>query len=176
MRIRITVKQLEDRREALSTAADLRRIVWSELPAEPDIEYPLHGTHRDMDGRAYFEVSGVELGTVRELLDQKGYSDRVEVVETCASLGQPCLKCGNIAGPALPTVCPNCQFRNISPCPACRNENPRETYTTLGGNLFRCPTCHNVVHLHYNNPMFVDDGDYNQPLVLIDLAAVPCAV
>ena len=166
MRIRITVKSTGSRTDDLRLAADLRGVLWAHAPVEIDPDHPLHGTHRDQQGRAYIEFSTPFPDEVTRILKQYAYVDRVELQEAREPLGQACQSCGNIPGHVLPTVCPNCGFRDISPCPVCHHEIPRQQYTRIVGDLFRCPDCHNQVRLRFNNPMFISDGTYNQPLVV----------
>lgn len=168
MRIRITVKPTGDRTNDLRVAANVRRDLWAHSPVEIDPDNPLHGTHRDEQGRAYFEFSTRYPDEVTRVLREHGHDERVEVREVGEPVGQACQNCGNVVGPVLPTVCPNCHFRDISACPVCQHEVPRQSYTRIGGNLFRCPHCHNRVRLRFNEPMFLGDGTYNQPLVVVE--------
>ncbi len=135
---------------------------------EIDPDSPLQGTHRDEQGQAYFEFSTQFPDEVARVLREHGYDGRVEAREAHEALGQACQNCGNVAGPTLPPVCPNCGVRDISPCPVCCHEVPRQLYTRIAGDLFRCPRCHNRVRLRFNEPMFVAEGQYNQPLVVVD--------
>lgn len=81
-----------------------------------------------------------------------------------------CLNCGNI--PEAPfAVCPNCAFREITSCPSCRKEVPRLRYAAAGGDLFQCPECQSRVRLAYNEPLWRDDGHYNEPTVIVTLAS-----
>ena len=136
-----------------------------------DPDNPLHGTHRDTQERAYFEFSTRYLDDVSRVLREHGHAGRVEVREVDEPVGQACQNCGNVVGPVLPTVCPNCHFRDISACPVCHQEVPRQTYTQLGAGLFRCPHCNSRVRLRFNEPMFIGDGTYTQPLVVVEQAA-----
>jgi hypothetical protein len=168
MRLRITVKSTGSRTDDLRLAADLRGHLWARAPVELDADNPLHGTHRDQQGRAYIEFSTQFPDEVTRILEQYGFVDRVELREAHEPLGPACQKCGNIPGPVLPTVCPNCGFRDISPCPVCHHEIPRQHYSRIVGDLFHCPHCHNQVRLRFNHPLFVSDGTYNQPLVVTE--------
>src|SRR5437870_1511101 len=131
MRMRIIVRPTGSRAADLRVAADLRRNLWTHSPVEIDPDHPLHGTHRDEDGRAYFEFSNRTPDEVARVLREQGYDGRVEMREVQEPLGPVCQNCGNIAGPVLPTVCPNCEFRDISPCPVCHQEVPRQLYTRI---------------------------------------------
>ncbi len=168
MRIRITVKPTGGRREDLVVAADLRRVLWEHAPIETDREHPLHGTHRDETGRAYVEFVTPSTEDVVGVLDKYGYAGRVEVKENPAPPGPACQNCGNVTGPNLPPLCPNCGFRDISPCPVCHHEVPREHYTPVRGDLFRCPDCRNPVRFRFNEPMFISEGTFNQPLIVTE--------
>lgn len=170
VRMRVTVRAAPDGASELRTAANLRRDLWAHSPVEVDPDHPLHGTHRNEDGRAYFEFTTDLPGEVRRVVDQYDYAGKVELTEAPALPGEECANCGNVAGPVLPTVCPNCQFRDISPCPVCGREVPRQSYARIAGDLFRCPNCDNRVRLRFISPMFLPDGGYNQPLVVVDEA------
>ena len=140
-------------------------------PVEIDPDHPLRGTHRDEDGRLYFEFATGSPGEVRRVIEEFQFTDKVELTETSTLHGLECAYCGNVAGPVRPTVCPNCQFRDITPCPSCSEEVSRESYFRISGDLFRCPRCKNRVRLRYNDPMFLPDGSFNQPLVVVEGAA-----
>jgi DNA-directed RNA polymerase subunit RPC12/RpoP len=170
VRMRATVSATGDRVAELRTAADLRRDLWAHSPVEIDPDHPLHGTHRDESRRAYFEFATEFPDEVRRVVHQYHYTNKVEVTETPTLPGEECVNCGNVAGPVRPTVCPNCDFRDISPCPVCGQEISRQQYTRISGDLFRCPRCNSRVRLRFNSPMFLPDGTYNQPLVVIEEA------
>jgi predicted RNA-binding Zn-ribbon protein involved in translation (DUF1610 family) len=165
MRMRLTIRLTGDRTRDLMTAAAVRRELLTCVPVEIDPYYPLHGTHRDVKGQAYFEFATDYPERVLRFVEQ--YGDCYEVTEVTGEFGQECVKCGNVAGDVLPSVCPNCGFRDISPCPNCRRLNDRTKYIQLEGDLFLCPTCQTRVRLHYNDPLFLVDGEYNQPLVVV---------
>jgi hypothetical protein len=170
MRFRVTVNPTGDRTHDLRVAARVRRDLWSRSPVEIDQDNPLHGTHRDERERAYFELSTPYPDEVTRVLHEHGYADQVEIREIREPVGQPCQNCGNVVGVVLPTVCPNCHFRDISACAICGDEVPRECYRRISGDLFRCPHCRNKVRLRFNDPLFLSDGTYNQPLVLVEPA------
>lgn len=170
MRIRITILPTADRTNDLRVAARVRRDLCARLPVEIDPDNPLHGTHRDARERAYIELSTPDLDEVIRVLREHRHADCVEVREVHDPVGEACQNCGNVAGPVLPTVCPNCHFRDISACPVCDQEVPRQTYKRLEGNLFRCAHCRSRVRLRFNEPMFIGDGTYNQPLVVVEQA------
>ncbi len=171
VRMRATVKTRDDRVAELRTAENLRQHLWAHSRVEVDPKYPLQGIHRDKDGRAYFEFATKAPAEVRQVIEQHQDSDKVELTETPPLPGEECANCGNVAGPVLPTVCPNCHFRNISACPICGEEVSKKLYARIAGNRFRCPRCNNHVRLRFNSPMFLPDGSYNQPLVVVEEAA-----
>jgi hypothetical protein len=166
--MRVTVRATADRAGELRTAADLRRDLWAHSPVEVDPDHPLHGTHRDQDGRAYFEFATDFPGEVRRVIEQYHYTDKVELTEAPPLPGGECVNCGNVTGPVQPAVCPNCGFRDITPCPICQQPVPRQLYSRIAGDLFRCPHCKNRVRLRFNDPMILPGGDYNQPLVVVE--------
>jgi hypothetical protein len=168
VRMRATVRKTGARVDELRTAENLRQDLWAHSRVEVDPEQPLHGTHRDKDGRAYFEFATKVPAEVRQLIEQHHYTDKVELTETPPLPGEECTNCGNVAGPVLPSVCPNCHFRDISACPICTEEVPRKLYTRISDDMFRCPHCKNQVRLRLNSSMFLSDGSYNQPLVVVE--------
>ncbi|MEX1223336.1 MAG: hypothetical protein WEA31_02200 [Pirellulales bacterium] len=173
MLMRIVVKDLGDRAEELRLASIIRRDLFAHSPVEIDPDNSVHGTHRDERGRAYFELATDLPAEVDRVFREFGHADSVEIEHSPGSPGEACQNCGNISGRVLPTVCPNCQFRDISSCPVCATEVPRRNYLREGGSLFCCPHCGNRVRLRYNDPMFLNDGSFNQPLVVVDAVEVP---
>ena len=171
VRMRVTINPQSDRTTELRTAADVRRDLWTHSSVEVDPNHPLHGYHRDMDGRAYFEFSTELPREVLRVIQEHKYSDKVELTEAPALPGEECVNCGNVAGRIQPTVCPNCQFRDITACPFCDEEISRQAYVRVSGDLFRCPNCKERVRLGFNSPMFLPDGSYNQPLVVVEEAS-----
>ena len=137
VRMRVTVKAKNDRASELKTAADVRRDLWAHSPVEVDPDHPLLGTHRDQDGRAYFEFATERPEEVRRVIEKYQYTNNVDLTETTTLPGEECANCGNVAGPLQLTVCPNCKNR---------------------------------VRLRFNSPMFLPDGSYNQPLVVVEEA------
>jgi hypothetical protein len=170
VRMRATIRSIGDRIEELQTATDLRRALWSRSLVRVDPDHPLQGIHRDEGGRAYLEFATDDPDEVRRVIERTDYSNRVGLNDTPPLPGEECANCGNVAGPVLPTVCPNCQFRDISPCPICETEVSRSRYTRISGELFLCPHCNNRVRLRFSSPMFLPDGSYNQPLVVVEEA------
>lgn len=78
-----------------------------------------------------------------------------------------CINCGDRPGDPFPTVCPNCGFRDIEPCPNCRSEVPRQRYENLAGALFRCPDCLTRVRMDFNSRLFDSAGQLCSPTVLL---------
>ena len=167
MRLRITVKDRGNRSDDLRVAADVRRALWGRAPLETDPDNPLRGTHRNEAGLAYFEFATNDRAAVERVLQEQNMADLVQLTPVHEKLGEPCQNCGNIAGPLLLPVCPNCGFRDISPCPYCTSEIPRQHYVRQGGGLLRCPHCGNHVRLQFNEPMVLPDGDFNEPLTVV---------
>jgi hypothetical protein len=173
VRLRLTIANSGDRTEEIRYAARLRQAIWGRLPVEVDPDNPLHGTHCDESGRAYFEFATNTPDEVRGVLREWDPQGRVTVTEPRGPQGQACENCGNIAGPVLPPICPACGFRDISPCPICNRPVPRDAYARENGDVFICPSCRNRVRLRFHSPLFKPDGSYNEPLVVVDAALPP---
>jgi hypothetical protein len=171
VRMRATVKPKCDRLGELRTAESLRQELGARPGIEMDLEHPLQGIHRDEEGRAYFEFATRFPADFRQIVEQRDHAGEFELTEAPPLPGEECVNCGNVAGPVLPSVCPNCHFRDISPCPICGNEVSRILYIRMSGDLYRCPKCKNTMRLRFNSPMFLPDGSYNQPLVLVEEVA-----
>lgn len=172
-RVRITILKMDDSTEELRCAAALRRDLYAHSPVEIDPDNRLHGTHRDTERRAYFEFATDFTDEVARVVRDFGYDGRVIVEERPEPKGEACANCGNIAGDYIPTVCPTCNFRDISPCPICGKEVSRQLYIKDMGDIFKCPECKNRVRLRFNDPLFKQDGTYNQPLVVVTDAKKP---
>jgi hypothetical protein len=170
-KLRVTIRHNpDDSADDLRVAARVRRDLWAHSPVEVDPDSPSHGTHRDADRNAYFEFATNCPDEVQRVIDAFGYATRASVSIVTEGSGPECANCGNVAGPVLPTVCPTCKFRDISACPHCRQEIPRQSYLPVSGDLFKCPECHRRVRLRMIDPLFDSKGHYNQPLVVVDLA------
>ena len=167
-RIRITVRGTGDRTEDLQRASRVRQDLWAHSPVEIDPDSPLHGTHRDEAGRAYFEVATSFPDQVRRVLREYHHEEQVELTEHPGPLGQECINCGNVAGRLAPPRCTNCGFLDISNCPVCDHSVSRQEYEQIVGDLFRCPRCQSRVRLRFNEPMFNRDGTFRQPLVVVE--------
>src|SRR5438874_5926650 len=157
VRMRATVKKTDDRSAELRTAANLRRDLWAHSPVGADPNHPLHGTHRDEGGRAYFEFATEFPSAVRRVIEQYHYTDQVELTETPALPGEECANCGNVASPMQPAVCPNCGFRDVSPCPGRAEPNPRRRYCGISSDFFRCPNSKRRLRMRFSSPMVLPD-------------------
>jgi hypothetical protein len=167
-RLRVTVSKGADPAEELRYAAMVRRNLWAHSPVDVDPDEPRYATHRDEQRRAYFELTTDMVQEVRRVIREYGHADRVALTEASTEeKGPECLNCGNVAGPVFPTICPNCEMREITPCPYCRKEVPRQLYQPDSGDLFICPECRGRVRIHPNTEMFTEDGSYNPPLFLV---------
>lgn len=119
------------------------------------------------DGRVYVDVDESSM-LPKEDIEGEAYGAASLTFETLTSLGNvdECPNCGNVSDEPL-TCCPNCGFREISPCPQCDQEIPRVQYLAAGGSLFQCPKCRAKVRLRYNEPIWREDGSYSQPVVIV---------
>ncbi len=104
VRMRVTINPRKDRASDLRVAADIRRDLWAHSPVEVDPDHPLPGTHRDPDGRAYFEFATELPDEVRRVIEEYKYTDKVELTETPGLPGEECANCGNVAGPLRPSA------------------------------------------------------------------------
>jgi hypothetical protein len=172
-RTRITITGDGDRREQLRMASRIRRRAVEGLNPRLDPKNPLNGIHRNRDGEPYFEFDAEDPDAVRSLMSAHELGHAIVVTNPTEPLGEACANCGNIAGTVLPTVCPNCGFRDIDPCPICGGEVPRRDYRR-SGSVFICPNRidghYHRVRLAFNEPMFERDGSYRQPLVVVSPA------
>ncbi|QEH35780.1 hypothetical protein OJF2_43370 [Aquisphaera giovannonii] len=172
-RTRVTITNVADRREQLRVASRIRTQAVEALRPRLDPENPLNGVHRNRDGQPYFEFNADDFDAVRRFLADHDAGHGIVVTEATERLGEACVNCGNVAGPTLPTVCPNCGFRDIDPCPICGNEVSRRDYRR-SGPIFTCPTAINGhyhhVRLTFNEPLFERDGSFRQPLVIVSPA------
>jgi hypothetical protein len=174
-RVRITIRHNPaDPADDLRWAARARRDLWAHSPVEVNPDSPRHGTHRDAERNAYFEFATDRLPEVQRVLREFGYSERARVEVMQEGEGTECVNCGNIS-PQMTAVCPNCQFRDIDPCPYCIREVARLAYASVAGDLFQCPICRHRVRFQFNDPLFDADGHYNQPLVRVSPAEAPVA-
>jgi hypothetical protein len=170
-RVRLTISHnSDDPADDLRYAARVRRDLWAHSPVEIDPDSSVHPTRRDADCNAYFEFTTQYLPEIERVLTECGHRNRVQMNIVQEDAGPECINCGKTAGPVLPTVCPNCGFRDVSPCPHCGNEVPRQEYQRLGGDLFRCSTCGGYVRLRLRDPLFVENGRDSQSVVIVEPA------
>jgi len=152
----------------LEIAASIRRDLYAHGPIEIDPDAPEFSTLRDSDGWAYFVFTTAHQSAVKHLLDRFGYSDKIELIVAAADTGETCLNCGQPYEPMMPTVCLNCGFRDISPCPQCGEDIPRLAYIKIAGNLHRCPACVARVRMRFNDPLTEPNGHYAEPQVIVE--------
>ncbi len=171
-RIRLTIRHNpSDPADDLRYADRVRRDLWAHSPVEVNPDSPTHGTHRDPERNAYFEFATNYEDEVGRILEKYGHQARVTLDVDETEVGPECVNCGNIAGPILPTICPTCRFRDISACPYCHQEVARQAYLPdEEGDLFRCPECNHRVRMQFHEPLFDNQGFYNQPLVVVEKA------
>lgn len=123
------------------------------------------GQHTAENGQLFFYVT-VEDDAVQTVGDEaRNIGGTVEELEAVPQVDE-CLNCGNVADEPL-AICPNCHFCEISPCPRCGTNIARVAYRTVEGDLFSCPKCDAHVRLTYVEPLWDDDGRYNQPVVVV---------
>lgn len=171
VRLRITaISDPNNPSDELRRLDQLRRDLYAYSPVEVDPDNPAFHTHRDQEENVYFEFSTEYRPEVDRVLRQFGHEGCVRVAEVEGPVGEPCSNCGYIAGPLLPAECPQCHFRDISRCPRCAADVPREEYESIAGDLFRCPRCGNRVRLRFNEPFVLPDGRNNEPIVLVECA------
>jgi Zn finger protein HypA/HybF involved in hydrogenase expression len=170
-RVRLTIKHDPvDSAGDLRYAARVRHDLWAHSHVQIDPDNRVHGTHRDQDRNAYFEFVTDAVDEVRRVLNEFGHADRVTLSIVQQEAGEACENCGNIAGPVLPAICPNCGHRDIGPCPNCGEDVPRQEYVEVAGDLFQCPRCHARVRFRINPQIFRIDGTLNEPLVVTENA------
>jgi hypothetical protein len=163
---RITI-QAPEKRAALLTARKIRRAL------ERAGTQILRGEYVRNDGDLYIDVPASPCFLdEKKLVEVAGDATTVSLEEVTAhSVVDECLNCGNV--PEAPfAVCMNCGFREISACPNCGTDVPRSQYVAMGGNLFQCPipTCQARVRLAFNEPLWRDDGHYNEPTIIVTIA------
>lgn len=170
-RIRVTIRpNPDDPADDLRLAARVRHDLWAHLPI---LFYPderTNGTRRDEARNAYFEFTTDAPADVESVLREQRYDDRVTVQVVEENVGEACQNCGNIPGPVLPTVCPTCGHRDISPCPHCSEEVPRQEYCPVAGELFVCPRCKGRVRMLVNPDLVRPNGSLNEPVVMVEKA------
>jgi hypothetical protein len=148
----------------------IKRDLYVRSAVEIDPENPAHQTVRDSNRRAYFEFSTSHRDEVERIVKEFGHEAFVKIESAVGPAGEPCVRCGYVAGGSAPAVCPNCGLRDIDPCPNCNTPVSRADYKPVAGDLFRCPACDAQVRLRFNDPLLNRDGEYNEPIVLVEQA------
>jgi hypothetical protein len=136
-------------------------------------ENPAYRIHRDNDGRAYFELSTDKEDEVERILRELGHAAYARADRVAGPTEEPCLNCGNIVAGQPQARCEVCGFRETSSCPHCARDISRAAYVAVAGDVLQCPSCHGMVTLHFNEPLFKANGDYNEPVVVVE--AIPDA-
>jgi hypothetical protein len=168
-KIKIT-SQLDPYDAAVQQLARIRRDLYARASIDMDPDNPAHRFRRDADGHVYFEFSADSLDEIRRTLNGLGYVEGFDVSEGLGAAGDPCLRCGYIAGEQGQAVCARCGFQEISPCPHCNELVARRSYIGIEGDLARCPRCQRHVRLRFNEPLLRGDGEYNEPVIIVDIA------
>ena len=164
---RLTITPIGDPAAELRTAMAVRHDLYAAAPITLPPDRPTAATFRDAQGRAYFEFATDRPSEVERVLAERHHAGRVALAASDELPGPACENCGNVAGAVLPTVCPNCAFRDISPCPHCGTEVPRQQYVRDVADIYRCPACDHRVRFSFNRPMFDREGNYREPLVVV---------
>jgi hypothetical protein len=123
------------------------------------------GEHTAESGRLFFYVTVEDDAQQGVTVGATNIGARVEELDAIPQIDE-CLNCGNVADKPL-AVCPNCHFREIASCPNCGNGVPRVAYVEVAGDLFACPVCNTHVRLVYADPLWNEDGKYNEPPVRV---------
>jgi predicted RNA-binding Zn-ribbon protein involved in translation (DUF1610 family) len=170
-KVRITVtRQSDDPSEGLRIASQVRRDLWAHSPVEVSPDSKAHATRRDPNGRAFFEFATNHFDEVERVIRDFGHGASVQlnIIEDAAA--ETCVRCKQPVGVMPPTVCPHCNFREISACPHCNHEISRLAYTKFAGDVFRCPQCDHFVRLRFHEPLQDSDGELCEPLVIVEKA------
>lgn len=152
----------------------IRRDLYSDEFVNVSPENPALGIRRAATGDAYMEFVTEHRQDVEALVNRwrtkkPSFFFNIEQVE--GPLGEPCLSCGH-AEPegGVPAVFPVCDFRYTSPCPHCNADISRQAYEHVAGRIEKCPNCHQRVRLEFNEPLLKPNGDYNEPVVIVEAA------
>jgi hypothetical protein len=167
-RITVKVPQQSSGGNELEIATKVRRDLYSHGPIEIDPDSPEFSINRDTDGSVSFAFITAHESMVKDIIERFGYRDKVSVQIDQTDGAESCLNCGTVYSPIMPAVCDNCGFRDISPCPRCREDVPRGEYLKISGNLFRCPACAARVRLRFNDLLSDQEGRYVQPIVIVE--------
>jgi predicted RNA-binding Zn-ribbon protein involved in translation (DUF1610 family) len=152
--------------EATRNLKRLRRELYSGSALCGDLESPAFEIRRGDNGIPLFEAV-VYREPFQQVIEHARY-DSFNYQPATGPVGEPCLRCGYIAGGPTLAVCPSCGFREVSACPYCRRDVPRWRYVPTAGDAFRCPECGKEVFLRFNDSLTDADGEYNEPVVLVE--------
>ena len=106
VKMRATLEPTGDRVAELRTATNLRKVLRSLSSVERNADNILQGIHRDEDGRAYLEFVTASPVDVCRIIEEGEFAGKFALAESTTEPGEECVKCGNVSGPTLPTVCP----------------------------------------------------------------------
>jgi hypothetical protein len=163
VRVKVYMKTTDNPSADLLRLGKVRHALWQDGLVEGA---PL-GAHRDRDGRLFFTFRF--RGDVKRVRAAVDPTLGAVVEETRDVDADECVNCGNRPGDPFPTICPNCKFRDISPCPSCGQEVPRRSYDNVAGDLFRCPRCKTHVRMEFNPDLFDETGHLREPAVVVRL-------
>ena len=166
MRIRITVKTTGDWRKDLRVAANVRRDLCGISRWKSTRTTPWKG--RTVTSRSVPTLSS------RLLIRRKSggcwkatpSTSRYRKDPRANRAGLPELRQRRRGRP--PDGLPQLPFPGHLCLPDLQHRGAARRYARVSGDLFRCPHCHNQVRFRFNEPMFLGDGTYNQPLVLVE--------
>jgi len=107
-RIRLTIRHNPiDPADDLRYAARVRRDLWAHSPVEIDPDSPVHGTHRDVSGNAYFEIVTNYQDEVRRILHEYDYESRVSLSDESAKVSDDGREPAGGRAPVLSVRAPN---------------------------------------------------------------------
>jgi hypothetical protein len=153
----------DERRKALVASRRVRN-------ALPETVEVIQGENVLVGGGIYLEVHGERSSIDVACASVNTHGVNVEIAESSAgNLADECINCGNIPDKPF-SECPACGFTEISACPFCSAEVPRQMYEAVRGNLCKCPNCGTRVRLRYADPLYDNDGYYVQPVVVVEEA------
>jgi hypothetical protein len=163
-RMRVTMVAAGAADDQLRALAGYRHALWK----QPGVTIePAASIRRDSDGRLYFEfeIKAENRGAIEVMLKDRAVDTKLTTM--ASKPYEECANCGHREDGELPAVCPSCKFRDISPCPLCGCDASRNRYVKIGGELFRCPGCRQIVQMKFNDPVFDSDGNLREPIVIL---------
>lgn len=140
----IRISAVATARGDLKTAAQLRQTLVIRLHIER--EKPSTRIKRDVFGKIYFDFATYYPKKIDEILLEFGH---FFIAKDLGEVGMSCTRCGFLAG--FVTACPECNLRDIDPCPGCHAEIARENYISLASDYFLCPKCKKQVKFSFND-------------------------